>query len=116
MSDHKTHDQHSHVHGSGCGHTAVQHEGHVDYLHDGHLHSAHQGHVDEHVLAEAARILQPAPQVMRVVHMTPSTLTGLVADMKRFRTAVIPTIWWRATSIMHIRDTAMITASFRPRF
>jgi hypothetical protein len=52
MSDHKTHDQHSHAHGSGCGHTAVKHEGHVDYLHDGHLHSAHQGHVDEHALTE----------------------------------------------------------------
>jgi hypothetical protein len=43
MSDHKTHDQHSHEHGPGCGHTAVKHEGHVDYLHDGHLHNAHQG-------------------------------------------------------------------------
>ncbi len=52
MSDHKTHDQHSHAHGSGCGHAAVKHEGHVDYLHDGHLHSAHQGHVDEHTLTE----------------------------------------------------------------
>jgi hypothetical protein len=52
MSDHKTHDQHSHEHGPGCGHTAVKHEGHVDYLHDGHLHNAHQGHVDEHALAE----------------------------------------------------------------
>jgi hypothetical protein len=52
MSDHKTHDQHSHAHGSGCGHTAVKHEGHVDYLHDGHLHNAHEGHVDEHALAE----------------------------------------------------------------
>jgi hypothetical protein len=52
MSDHKTHDQHPHAHGSGCGHTAIKHEGHVDYLHDGHLHSAHQGHVDEHALTE----------------------------------------------------------------
>ncbi len=53
MSDHKTHDQHSHVHGSGCGLTAVKHEGHVDYMHDGHLHCAHQGHVDEHALMES---------------------------------------------------------------
>jgi hypothetical protein len=52
MSDHKTHDQHSHTHGPGCGHVAVKHEGHVDYLHDGHLHSVHEGHTDEHVLAE----------------------------------------------------------------
>jgi len=53
MSDYKTHDQHSHTHGPGCGHTAVKHEGHVDYLHEGHLHSAHQGHVDEHALPES---------------------------------------------------------------
>ncbi|MGC2491606.1 MAG: hypothetical protein WA410_02085, partial [Candidatus Binatus sp.] len=52
MSDHKTHDQHSHAHGPNCGHPAVKHEGHVDYLHEGHLHNAHQGHVDEHTLAE----------------------------------------------------------------
>jgi len=52
MSDHNTHDQHSHAHGSSCGHTAVKHEGHVDYLHDGHLHHLHEGHVDEHALAE----------------------------------------------------------------
>jgi hypothetical protein len=52
MSDHKTHEQHAHVHGSGCGHTALKHEFHVDHLHDGHLHSPHEGHVDEHVLAE----------------------------------------------------------------
>jgi hypothetical protein len=54
MSDHKTHDQHPHSHGSGCGHTAVKHDDHVDYLHDGHLHSVHggHGHVHEHALAD----------------------------------------------------------------
>ncbi len=35
------------MHGAGCGHTAIKHNGHVDYLHDGHLHSAHEGHFDE---------------------------------------------------------------------
>ena len=59
MSAHKTHDQHAHAHGPGCGHTAVKHEGHVDYLHDGHLHSAHQGHVDEHALADGGS--NPSP-------------------------------------------------------
>jgi len=54
MSDHVTHDQHSHSHGSGCGHIAVKHEGHVDYLHEGHLHHHHEGHVDEHALAEGS--------------------------------------------------------------
>jgi len=50
MSDHKTHDQHLHSHGSGCGHTTVKHDDHVDYLHDDHLHSVHGGHVHEHAL------------------------------------------------------------------
>jgi hypothetical protein len=45
-----THPTHDHVHGPGCGHTAVQHDGHTDYLHDGHLHHPHDDHVDEHVL------------------------------------------------------------------
>lgn len=53
MSDHKTHDHHSHTHGSDCGHTAVKHESHVDYLHDGHLHSVHAGHLDEHALPDS---------------------------------------------------------------
>lgn len=45
-----THHHHDHVHGQGCGHTAIQHGEHVDYLHDGHLHHAHDGHYDEHSL------------------------------------------------------------------
>lgn len=48
--EHHVHDAHDHVHGPGCGHTAVQHGDHVDYLHDGHLHHPHETHVDEHVL------------------------------------------------------------------
>jgi hypothetical protein len=51
MSDCKTHKNHSHTHGSGCGHTAIEHDGHTDYLHDGHLHHPHGDHVDEHTLA-----------------------------------------------------------------
>ncbi|MGZ4789489.1 MAG: hypothetical protein ACXVZV_11490 [Terriglobales bacterium] len=47
----ETHDSHSHQHGSGCGHTTIQHEGHTDYLHDGHMHNVHEGHVDEHRMA-----------------------------------------------------------------
>ena len=45
------HHDHTHVHGEGCGHTKIQHEGHVDFLHDGHLHHAHDGHYDEHALS-----------------------------------------------------------------
>ncbi|MDX2268079.1 MAG: hypothetical protein NW208_08225 [Bryobacter sp.] len=47
---HSIHEQHEHVHGSGCGHQAIVHADHVDYLHDGHLHHAHEGHYDEHTL------------------------------------------------------------------
>jgi hypothetical protein len=47
-----THPNHSHQHGNGCGHTAIEHEGHVDYLHDGHLHHPKSdGTVEEHALA-----------------------------------------------------------------
>ncbi len=51
MKNHDIHEDHPHVHGPGCGHTAIRHEGHVDYLHDGHLHHPHGDHVDEHVIA-----------------------------------------------------------------
>ncbi|MEO0820767.1 MAG: hypothetical protein AAF074_10135 [Pseudomonadota bacterium] len=44
------HANHDHVHGPGCGHTAVRHGDHIDYLHDGHLHHPHEDHVDEHVI------------------------------------------------------------------
>jgi hypothetical protein len=45
---HHRHENHSHEHGPGCGHTAVLHDGHTDYLHNGHLHHPHSGRVDEH--------------------------------------------------------------------
>lgn len=51
MGDHKTHGDHSHVHGPNCGHRAVTNEGRVFYLHDGHLHSVHGDHVDESTIA-----------------------------------------------------------------
>ena len=47
---HKFHELHSHVHGKGCGHTAIKHGDHTDYLHDGHLHSPHGDHFDECVI------------------------------------------------------------------
>ena len=43
--------EHEHVHGPGCGHPAIVHEGHVDFVTDGHLHHPHGDHIDEHVLA-----------------------------------------------------------------
>ena len=51
---HETHEHPDHVHGEGCGHTAVKHEGHVCYLHDGHLHAPHENHYDEHAFAVGA--------------------------------------------------------------
>ena len=50
MSNCHTHANHQHVHGEGCGHTAVKHGNHIDYIHDGHLHHEHNGHYDEHSL------------------------------------------------------------------
>ena len=50
MSGHDIHELHTHVHGEGCGHTAIQHDDHTDYLHHGHMHHMHGDHVDEHVL------------------------------------------------------------------
>lgn len=48
IAEHRIHEEHSHVHGPGCGHTAVLHGGHTDYLHDGRLHNVHGDHIDEH--------------------------------------------------------------------
>jgi zinc transport system permease protein len=45
---HERTDEHPHVHGDNCGHTAVPHGDHVDYVHDGHRHAPHGGHYDEH--------------------------------------------------------------------
>lgn len=49
------HEHHDHKHGTGCGHTAIEHEGHVDFLHDGHLHHPTTGGViEEHTLPVTA--------------------------------------------------------------
>jgi hypothetical protein len=39
-----------HVHGPGCGHVAVVHDGHIDFAQDGRLIHPHGDHVHEHVL------------------------------------------------------------------
>ena len=54
MSACKTHENHAHTHGAGCGHKRVKHDGHEDYLHDGHMHFVHGDHVDEHALGVSA--------------------------------------------------------------
>jgi hypothetical protein len=45
---HPVHPNHTHQHGSNCGHKTVKHQGHLDYVHDGHLHSVHGDHVECH--------------------------------------------------------------------
>lgn len=55
-TEHATHADHDHEHGSNCGHTAIEHDGHVDYLHDGHLHHPAGGdQVEEHTLEVSSR-------------------------------------------------------------
>ena len=44
---HKIHGGHSHIHGEGCGHTAVRIGVDVAYVHNGHLHTPHGDHFDE---------------------------------------------------------------------
>jgi hypothetical protein len=69
MADHTTHQQHDHVHGVTCGHTAIMHGGHTDYLHDGHLHHAHGGHVDEHIITvDATNPVACTPSCVCVGH------------------------------------------------
>ncbi|MBK9102742.1 MAG: metal ABC transporter permease [Austwickia sp.] len=45
---HRYAETHDHVHGPGCGHEVVEHDGHLDYVHDGHRHAPHGDHYDEH--------------------------------------------------------------------
>ncbi|NWF85935.1 MAG: hypothetical protein HXY18_19115 [Bryobacteraceae bacterium] len=47
MPDHSIHGNHGHIHGQGCGHLAIKHNGHVDFIHDGCLHHLHGDHFDE---------------------------------------------------------------------
>jgi len=53
--EHPIHEAHAHIHGPGCGHQAIEHDGHTDYLHDGHLHRMHGDHVDEHSIEISER-------------------------------------------------------------
>jgi len=50
MTTPKFHAGHTHQHGPGCGHLAIEHQGHIDYLHDGHLHHVVGDQVEEHRL------------------------------------------------------------------
>ncbi len=52
---HVIHENHTHQHGTDCGHTTIQHDDHVDFLHDGHMHHPHEGHMDEHTLEVSSK-------------------------------------------------------------
>ena len=71
------HENHRHLHGANCGHTAIQHDDHVDYLHDGHLHHLHEGHVDEHTPLTTSAALTKMPMS-----------TAPAAATRRSRTAI----------------------------
>ena len=45
----------THVHGKGCGHSAVRHDGHTDYLQDGHLQHQSGGKQQEHSITVGAQ-------------------------------------------------------------
>jgi hypothetical protein len=71
MHDHHQHANHDHVHGKGCGHTAIQHGDHIDYLHDGHQHRAHDGHTDECAIGiDAANPIACTPSHACAAHAT----------------------------------------------
>jgi hypothetical protein len=38
----------SHIHGPGCGHQSIAHDGHTDYMVEGQRHHPHEGHCDNH--------------------------------------------------------------------
>lgn len=67
MSGHKIHGNHAHIHGEGCGHTAIVHEGGVAYLHDGHLHRPHGDHFDE----QALQVSESNPDACTPSHCCP---------------------------------------------
>ena len=113
MSDHKTHDQHPHSHGSGCGHTTVKQEGHVDYLHDGHLHNAHAGHMNEHALGEGGSNPSARTRAIAAEHTTGNILMEAVAVMKRFRTVPYRLSRQRPPPSHAPRATATTTGSSR---
>ena len=108
MTATKTHEGHTHQHGVGCGHTAIEHEGHVDFLHDGHLHHQEGGHVDEHVIAVSARIRTPAPPTTNAAATTRSTCTAPTAGIRPSLMVTTSTIWSTGTCIIPMATIATI--------
>jgi hypothetical protein len=113
MSDHKTHDQHFHAHGSGCGHTAVKQEGHLDYLHDGIFTATIKDTWMNTCWPKAAQINPTGRPLMHAVSMIRNVLTGLDVDTNRFRMAAAPITWLKGICIMRTRGTATTTAPLR---
>ena len=44
-----------HIHGVGCNHVAIPHDGHIDYVVEGHIHRQHGEHCDDHGELRLAR-------------------------------------------------------------
>jgi|GEM_PF-327698 len=109
MSAHKTHDNHPHVHGEGCGHAAIIHNDHVDYLHDGHLHRPHEGHVDECVL----EVSKANPSICTPSHHCSGHEAGHVhgenCGHPAVRTEITWIIWWMGTCIIRMVIIVTIT-------
>ena len=107
----QTHANHTHQHGPGCGHVAVQHDGHVDYLHDGHLHHQNSaGAVEEHSL-EVTRSQSQTPALprMRAAATTRHTCMVPAAVIRPFRTAITWITWSTAICIIRTATTATTT-------
>ena len=45
---HTTHENHTHTHGTDCGHVSFPHGDHTDYIVNGRLHHQHGDHCDDH--------------------------------------------------------------------
>ncbi len=110
MNSHPIHEGHTHVHGEGCGHTAILHDGHVDYLHDGHLHSPHGDHVDEHVLSVTAENPAACTAGHACAGHDAAHVQALDAVTILCRTAIMWTTWWMATCTIPTMGTAITTA------
>ncbi len=107
----RTHSDHEHRHGPGCGHAAVYHDGHTDYLHDGHLHHPHGDHVDEHVIAVSSE----NPELTVAADTRPTMSTAPTAVTRRSRTATTSITGSAIISITRMAGIATITAPCAPR-
>ncbi|STZ09497.1 Uncharacterised protein [Moraxella caprae] len=99
------HANHDHVHGTGCGHTAIRHGDHVDYLHDGHLHHVHGDHVDEHIL----EVSEQNPAECNQAHHCTGHVHGEGCGHEAGHMATTFAISWTDVCTISMATTAMTT-------